>query len=101
MKKLDAVAIVEWLIPEVVKKFERKHFRDFKYLSVEPSLTWLVVTFVLTLIVNIGVSFYVILNEFEEDSDNSKELRSFVFNRPRLDVNLYKMSSVIRRNRRR
>jgi hypothetical protein len=60
---LDKVALIT--VEEVSKGFVRREFKEFETLTVEPGKVALIVTFVLTLLVNLGVSFYVVENEFE------------------------------------
>lgn len=65
-KKLNLEQIVEWLAPQVEKKFQRKPFADFDYLSVEPPMWAVLLTFFLVAGINGGVSFWIIRNQHEE-----------------------------------
>jgi len=66
-KPLDLVPIVQWLHKECAAQFVRKEFADFDYLSVEPP-TWAhVLTWILTIATNVGLSYFIVLNEFEEN----------------------------------
>lgn len=67
MGKLNLSKVVDFLHLELKQKFKRKNFEDFSYLTVEPKTWQVILTFVLTLIINLGVSFWVIKNEFEEE----------------------------------
>lgn len=63
-KTLDLIALANWLKPEIENKWERKHFREFSYLTVEPPTWAIVVTFILTLLVTVGIGFWSIVNSF-------------------------------------
>ena len=61
-EKLDLVALADWLYPKIKADFIRLPFANFSYLTVEPPLWAILVTFIVTLLVNVGVSLWVILN---------------------------------------
>jgi hypothetical protein len=66
-KKLDIKALAEWLMPVINSKWERRHFKEFNYLNVEPP-TWAVfLTFVLTIAANVGVCYWAVKNEYKEN----------------------------------
>lgn len=65
-KRLDLEKLVNWLVPEVQGKFQRKHFKDFSYLTVEPPMWAVGLTFLLTCMVNFGVGFWIVQNEHRE-----------------------------------
>lgn len=67
---LDLVALIKYMVPEVQKRFERKPFADFSYLTVEPSGWAVVLSFLLTLLVNGGLSMWIIKNKHQELSWN-------------------------------
>jgi hypothetical protein len=58
-------------ITEVLKKdlpaFERKHFREFSYITVDPPMWAIWVTFIVTLLVAAGCCYWAVVNEFEAD----------------------------------
>lgn len=57
-RKLDIPALVQWLEPTLEEKFERKRFREFSYLSVEPP-TWAIISvFIAITILNTGYIVY-------------------------------------------
>lgn len=66
MKTFNSVAFVVWLKDMLVKNYEKKSFKDFDYLTVEPGMIAICVAFIVTLMVNIGISFFIVLNEFQE-----------------------------------
>ena len=59
----NAVAAVSLIESQVVEKFQRKHFKEFSYLTVATPqwAVWLV--YVLTLAATVGVSIVVVVNE--------------------------------------
>jgi len=67
-KKLNLEQTVEWLVPKIEKKFKRKPFADFDYLSVEPPMWAVLLTFLLVSGINGGVSYWIIRNEHQEGS---------------------------------
>lgn len=66
MKKLNLSKTTDFLKDEIDQKFKRKEFADFNYLTVEPKEWQIVLTFVLTLLINILLSFWIINNEIED-----------------------------------
>ncbi|PJE76931.1 hypothetical protein COV05_01930 [Candidatus Uhrbacteria bacterium CG10_big_fil_rev_8_21_14_0_10_48_16] len=63
---LDLVDLVDYMVPEVRKRFVRKPFADFSYLTVEPPGWAVVLSYFLTLLINLGLSFWIINNRHEE-----------------------------------
>lgn len=74
-EKLDLSAIVNFLYGEVEKDWVRKDFDDFTYLSVEPETHHIIIAFIITLIINGLVSWYVIANDVTEGGRNSYRRR--------------------------
>lgn len=66
MGTLDLVSVVETAVPLVQKKWVRKRFRDFSYLTVEPPGWAVALTYLLTLAVNLGLSFWIVGNQHQE-----------------------------------
>jgi hypothetical protein len=67
MKKLDLVAYADWLGPQIQSKWVRKNFDDFNYLTVEPTISAVIWTFVVTLLVTVGIGVYAVFNQFGND----------------------------------
>jgi len=65
-KKLDLVPIVEFMAKNVLKNWKRKEFSDFNYLAVEPPISAIVVSFLFTIALNVGVSYWIIQNDIQE-----------------------------------
>jgi hypothetical protein len=64
--KLNLQSIADHLQNSIDKSFERRNFKEFDYLTVEPPLWAIILCYVLTLGANIGVSLWVIRNEMDE-----------------------------------
>jgi hypothetical protein len=63
LKKLNSSKVVDFLFKEVNENFKRKRFSDFEYINVEPKEWQIWLTFILTLVINVLVSLWVIKNE--------------------------------------
>lgn len=78
MDKLNLDALSEFLYKEIDKKYIRKHFKDFSYLTVDPKGWQITLTVILTIILNVGLSLWLIKNEFDEENpDGNKYKRRF------------------------
>ncbi len=64
--QLDLVDLTQYMIDEVGARFERKAFADFSYLTVEPPGWAVALSYLLTLLVNLGVSYWIIHNSHKE-----------------------------------
>jgi hypothetical protein len=67
------------MVEEVSKGFVRREFKEFDALTVEPGGWAVFWTFIVTVLVNIGVSFYVIGNEFSNENANERTERFYRF----------------------
>jgi len=56
--KLNLSEVVDKLGPLVEQGWERKHFKDFNYLSVEPPWWSVLIIYVLTFATNVGLAFW-------------------------------------------
>jgi len=65
-KEIDLVKIVDEMIPKIKSQFIRRQFKEFKYINVDPPAWAMWVIFIVTIIVNGGLSAWIIKNEFEE-----------------------------------
>jgi len=63
MEKFDAVQVVSYMGEEIPSGFLRKKFADFNYLSVEPTMTAIWITFAITFIVTLVIMIIAINNE--------------------------------------
>jgi len=65
-KTLNLSDVIDKLYIEIDTNYKRKNFDDFSYIEIEPTTGQLIWTFVIVLIVNLAVSFWIIINEHEE-----------------------------------
>lgn len=62
----------EWLDTQIDKNWHRKEFNDFNYLSIELSIGWYIAILLIILCYNVGISYWVITNEFTLDKPSGK-----------------------------
>lgn len=62
-KKLNFQEIASFTQREIDKSFVRRDFKEFSYLTVEPPTWAVILTYILTILINIGLSFWIIENE--------------------------------------
>ena len=62
----------EWLDTQIDKNWHRKEFNDFNYLSIELSIGWYIAILIIILCYNVGISYWVITNEFTLDKPGGK-----------------------------
>ena len=62
----------EWLDTQIDKNWHRKEFNDFNYLSIELSIGWYIAILIIILCYNVGISYWVITNEFTLDKPSGK-----------------------------
>ena len=68
-KKLDLGALAGFMGKEVDRQFQRRDFAEFDYLTIEPPTWTVVLTYFLTICLNLGISLWIIRNEYEDDDD--------------------------------
>jgi len=64
--KLNLDSLAEFTKKKVDSEFVRRSFKEFDYLTVDPPMWSVILTYILTLAINIGLSVWIIRNEFEE-----------------------------------
>lgn len=67
-KKLDLTEVVEQMATQVNRQWKRREFAEFSYLSVQPPLWGIMLTFFLTLLVDGGLAYWVVHNEYRDES---------------------------------
>jgi len=65
-KTLNLAGVVNWMVPQINAGFVRKEFRQFSYISIDPPGWAVFLTFLVVGMINTGVSWWVIVNEFKE-----------------------------------
>jgi hypothetical protein len=64
--KLNLSDVADFTKKQVDKEFVRRSFKEFNYLTVEPPMWAVILTYLLTIAINIGLSYWIIRNEAEE-----------------------------------
>ena len=59
--------IIDYSNNVIITDFERRHFKEFSYLTVEPSNVAIIWTFIISFIITCGLSYFVIINEFDSN----------------------------------
>lgn len=57
-------------------KFKRREFKEFSYLTVEPSVGAVIFIYVFALLISVGINLWIINNEYTDDSDNNNRKRN-------------------------
>lgn len=63
----DLVNIVDYFANTVQRQYKRKEFADFDYISIQPTPRAVMITFIITLILTVGLSIFFVLNPFTFD----------------------------------
>jgi len=63
---LDLNQLATYVGDEVSKQFRRKQFADFSYIAVDPPIWAVLVTFLITILVNGGLSYWLVKNGFHD-----------------------------------
>jgi len=64
-KTLDLTKIVHYLNDEIIMKWKRKDFKDFDYLTIEPTIGQSITILILILITNGLIGWWIVVNEIE------------------------------------
>jgi hypothetical protein len=64
-REIDLVPVVNFLASDINDKWVKRDFREFSYLSVDPPGWAILLTFFVVLLVDIGLSLWAVLNQFE------------------------------------
>ena len=67
MDTLNLSKLADFLYNELERNFVRKSFEEFDYLTIEPPLWAILVTYIVTFLVNFGIAIWAIRNEYEKD----------------------------------
>lgn len=70
--ELDLPAIIDWTGKNIQATWVKKDFREFNYLTIDPPGWSIVVTYLVTLLMNIALSFWLVLNEFNDESGETR-----------------------------
>jgi hypothetical protein len=64
-KKLNLSGLSDYLHKELGTKWKRKEFKDFSYLTVEPPLWALIVSFLIQIAFSVGYAIWAVRNDYE------------------------------------
>lgn len=62
--KLDLMQLANWTEYHINKDWKRRHFEDFNYISIELSGTQITWLFIIIVLFNLGMTVYIINNEY-------------------------------------
>ena len=58
----------EWLDTQIDTNWNRKEFSDFNYINIELSTGWYIAILIIMLLYNVGISYWVITNDYTENN---------------------------------
>lgn len=64
--KLNLQSVADFMKIKIEEKFVRRSFKEFDYLTVEPPTWAVILAYLLTLAINIGLSSWIIKNEYND-----------------------------------
>ena len=70
-KKLNLEEVVGYMSTNIDRKWKRREFAEFSYLSVEPPTWGIMLTFFLTLAIDGGLAYWIINNEHHDETGSS------------------------------
>jgi len=73
--KIDTVKLAKYTVEQVKKKWERKQFAEFEYLTVVLPMSAYIIIWLITILVNVGIGVYVIKNDITEESETKRKWR--------------------------
>lgn len=74
--EFNLTEIVDYMAGEVRSRFKKKSFDDFSYIKVEPTPTAVFVTFVIVVVLTIGLCVFSVLNPFDIGSTFNRNRRN-------------------------
>jgi hypothetical protein len=72
---LDMVQVSDVMARNLEEGFVRKRFAEFSYLTIEPPRWSVILTYVITLLINGGLSYFIIVNAWDDDQSRSRWAR--------------------------
>lgn len=70
---LDLSNSIGFIRNEINTEWERKHFKEFDYITIEPSSRAVLIIYILALLINVGLGFWIVLNEINDQSPNKRK----------------------------
>lgn len=75
MKKLDMLQVVDYIGTNVPQGFIRKEFADFDYIAIRPTNGAILITFIITFIMTVGIGIFVVMNGQDFGGINNRKWR--------------------------
>jgi hypothetical protein len=69
---LDLPKIIKMIESEIQFEWKRKDFHEFDYINIDPTITQTIWIYILTILVNVGIAYWIVVNEFH-DEDHTKK----------------------------
>lgn len=77
-KDINLSKFADWMPKQIEQHWHRKNFKDFDYLEVELTDTQIWWILIIILLYNVGMSFWIIVNEFKSKKiEEEEEIKSF------------------------
>jgi hypothetical protein len=64
---LNMTSIVDYMAKQVGLQFQRKHFKEFSYISVEPTMTAIWIALALSILSTVGLCIFAVKNDFDQN----------------------------------
>lgn len=71
-RELNLPALVDFTYKEIEQKWVPRNFHEFDILTIHPSMTAIMWIMGLTILLNVGMSIWIVLNEFEDEKNWKK-----------------------------
>lgn len=71
-KDLELSKFADWMPSKISQHWERRNFKDFEYLEIEVTENQMWIILIVILLYNIGISIWVVINEFENSNIQSQ-----------------------------
>lgn len=72
-RDLNLSAVVDFTYKEIEQRWVPRNFHEFDILTIQPSMTAIMWIMCLTILLNVGMAVWIILNEFEDEESYSKK----------------------------
>jgi hypothetical protein len=63
---LDLSRTIDMIQDEIKFEWKRKDFHEFDYINIDPTIPQFIWIYILTLLINVGIAYWIIVNEFED-----------------------------------
>jgi len=63
-KDMNLEELLLWLEPEILQNYQRKHFSEFDYLTIDPTPAHIIISFIVMILINLGLGAWLIHNQY-------------------------------------